>query len=171
MKKRYVFFALLAAAQLVLVICNTFGIPMGFGSSRLAQAVAYSKNLTGADSGFAFFASPIAGEVRAIFRLTDHDGNVRVQPITWSNSSEVNDRLRNAVGSMANFQNIQGDVAASLAAVLFGKNPDVTTIEVLVDGQSLPSMQQYREGLRPEWLPIFRQTFKRTDIQPGNKTA
>lgn len=171
MNKRFILVLMLAVMHLTLVTCGALNIPITFGSANVAQATAYYSAVSGADSGYAFFVSPIASEVEVTFLLTDEEGNSRRISHEWCDTAEANMRIKNSVEIMVNFPNIQHGVAASWAAVLFGQHPDAVRIEVLVEGKLLPTMDQYREGLRPEWGPAYYESFERTDREPKNRTA
>ncbi len=171
MSKSFSCAVVLVATHLVLVACGGLNLSVSAVGGPIGRAIAWYSALSGADSGYAFFVSPIASETQAEFLLVDREGNAWTESLAWATSSEANMRLKNTVDTMVNYENIRPAVAASWAALFFGRYPDVTTVEVHVVGQRLPKMSEYRTGQRPEWGTVFYEVFRREAPPRGNVTT
>jgi hypothetical protein len=51
--------------------------------------------------------------------------------------------------------------AASWAARVFGRHPQAEAVAVRVEEYMLPTLEEYRDGKRPHWQPIYDATFAR----------
>jgi hypothetical protein len=118
--------------------------------------------MTGADAGYGYFAPHVGSEVRVRFTLADNAGR------EWQDelAAGLNQEGRLRVGSMTGLfpadpeqRVLRHDLAASWAATMFGRHPTARVVIVRVEVYEVPSMAEYRAGLRPGWVQVFAATF------------
>jgi hypothetical protein len=149
----------LAAVHLVLVVCGAVHfrlVPLQWGG--IVQHT-YGA-LSGSDSGFGFFAPGVASALRATFTMTDDEGRTWTDVLEHGNNREARLRLGTVVSNFAE-ESMRRDVAASCAATPFGRHPTARQVVVRVEVYELPPMDAYRDGARPEWVPVYEVTVSR----------
>jgi hypothetical protein len=149
----------LAAVHLVLVVCGAAHfrlVPLQWGG--IVQHT-YGA-LSGSDSSFGFFAPGVASQLRATFTMTDDEGRTWTDVLEHGNNREARLRLGTVVSNFAE-ESMRRDVAASCAATMFGRHPTARQVVVRVEVYELPPMDAYRDGARPEWVPVYEVTVSR----------
>jgi hypothetical protein len=160
-----------ALAHLLLVMCGAFRwVPYPEGV-LFRSSLRFYMAMSGADGYYGFFAPTVDPEVRIRFRLVNRDGGDEFVTLKDGATSEANLRL-GAVGRLLPPATIETreDLIRSLAAAKLDRHPKAEEITVLVetfgvigpDGRfDMPSMSDYRSGVRSEWLPVHAVTLAR----------
>jgi hypothetical protein len=149
----------LVAVHLVLVVCGAAHfrlVPLNMGG--IVQHT-YGA-LSGSDSSFGFFAPGVSSAMRATFTMTDDKGHTWTDVLEHGNNREARLRLGTVVSNFAE-ETMRRDVAASCAATMFGRHPTARQVIVRVEVYELPPMEAYRDGARPEWVPVYEATVSR----------
>ncbi|WP_437591264.1 hypothetical protein [Sorangium sp. So ce1000] len=123
------------------------------GDGWLARALAYYGALSGAESGYDFFAHSITPLPRARFHVSDAAGATLTDALESGASRETEIRILNLVTPLLNVEDpaIQRSIAASWAGKVLARHPAAESVLVRVETYDLPSMREYREGKRSGW--------------------
>jgi hypothetical protein len=131
----------------LVVVLGAFQADLGCGR-WLADALASYGTLSGADSGYAFFAPAVASPPSATFEIVDATGAVVTDGLKPGTSSEADLRAGNIVGRFW----VQGDpalkrsIAASWAGKMFARHPGAVSVVVRVEECEVASIHAYRQG-------------------------
>jgi hypothetical protein len=147
------------AAALVAVVGHLGLVVMGAlqihpdGDGWLARALAVYGGLSGAESGYAFFADSITPLPRARFHVSDAGGAILIDALESGFSRETEIRILNLVTPFLNVEDptIQRSIAASWAGKVLARHPAAEGVLVRLETYDLPSMPEYREGKRSGW--------------------
>ncbi|WP_433936434.1 hypothetical protein AB3662_17300 [Sorangium cellulosum] len=137
-----------AAGHLGLVIVlGAFPIDLGWGG-RLADALASYGMLSGADSGYSFFAPAVGSPPSATFEIMDAKGAVLTDGIKPGTNSEADLRAGNIVGRfwLQDDQALKRSIAASWAGKMFARHPGAVSVVVRVEECEVASMHAYLQG-------------------------
>jgi hypothetical protein len=160
MTRKHAVCTILAGGLLVVMACSAAQIPLfegeGFGD-RTFRALAH---YTGADGSYGFFAPSVASQVRAVFTLSDDEGNSWQDTLEGNRTRETELRFGSLLGQ-AMQPETQEAVVQSWAAQMLGRHPTATELLVRVEVYDMPTMEQYRAGERPEWNMLYEVTFTR----------
>jgi hypothetical protein len=150
----------LALAHLVLVVCGAFGGLDVLKEAPGGQWPRVGTTLSGAETNFGFFAPAVASSNRPRFVITDGDGQPReVRP-----DDAPNHEVRIRAASPRHLflvPELRDPIAASWAGQVFGRHPQADAVTVRVEEYVLPTLEEYRDGKRPQWQPIYDATFAR----------
>lgn len=157
MRSRHCVCVLLAAAHLVVVICGAGDWLPDRSGGPPAWLVEWYATMSGAGSGYGFFAPAVGARYRARFVLRDVRGSTWTDTFDQSNSPEA--RLRLAGSADRAFASGEAEQSAarrerlvkSWAAVMFSRHPGAASLTVIVEAYDVPTMAQYRSGQRPSW--------------------
>jgi hypothetical protein len=121
-------------------------------------AVLYSA-LSGADSGYGFFAPKVASPRTARFTLVDEAGRVIVDTLPPRITREADIRVEDLV-EMFDTRRIDDEVRAQLAgtwaAAMFKRHPEAVSVTVDMGSWRVPTMAEAREGKPWRWRSIYR---------------
>jgi hypothetical protein len=129
--------------------------------------------LSGTDSSYGFFAPTVGTQLRATFVLTDAAGKTSTDILTTGVSKEADLRVGDLVAVFwMDDPDLKRGIAGSWAGRMLARHPEATRVVVHLDAYDLPTMDGYREGLRPEWHPHYHAEFARrngasADLQPS----
>ncbi|WP_437963767.1 hypothetical protein WMF04_29055 [Sorangium sp. So ce260] len=114
---------------------------------RVADAVACYGTLTGADSGYAFFAPGVGSPPTATFEVVDAAGAVTTDHLMSGANAEARLRAGNIVGRfwLEEDQPLKRAIAASWAGKMFARHPGAASVVVRVEECEVASMQEHRE--------------------------
>jgi hypothetical protein len=153
---------LLGATHLATVVCGAADcLPEQNRSVPVQVLQAYAK-LSGADSQYGFYAPEVGASCRAKFILQDDQGS------TWSDSLEATTyaeaRLRLGGSVECAFANdtaqqlpkVRQRLVKSWAATMFTRHPRAASVTVVVEVRDIPTMAEYRGGLRPNWIVVYK---------------
>jgi hypothetical protein len=163
MTKRTACLVAFAAGHLFLVACGAAGfglLPEGTGAEKALRCYGA---MTGADNTYGFFAPDVAEEARGFLTITDPDGRSWTEPVVEGDNEEVRLRLSSMYGVAAGGEQRRG-LAASWAARAFGRHPEARVITVRIDLYEVPTMEDYRDGDRPEFVTIYERSFVRGEV-------
>lgn len=149
-----------------------FGISeIEFDSKKpLGKAFAVYGDLTGASAGYGFFSPGVESQLRAQFDVTKADKSTRTIQLEEGMNSEAFIRTGDIIEKYyqafdeEDSDDMQRDLSASLAASVFGRFPTATDVRVRIDEFSTVSMNDYREGKRPEWKNLYTAHFSKKPI-------
>ncbi|WP_437324308.1 hypothetical protein [Sorangium sp. So ce381] len=146
-----------AAAHLGIVVLGALQVDL-HKAGRLGQAVAYYGALSGADSGYNFFAPSVSALPWARFQVTDARGRVISDVLESGANHEADLRVRSIVALFMTEEDesLRRSLAASWAGKVLARHPGAASVIVRLDVCDLPSMQEYREGKRPTWGLIYQ---------------
>lgn len=162
MKIRTTYLAAFAAFHVILVLCGAAHLQLISVNNLLGKSVATYAACSGADSSYGFFAPRVSPELKAEFVMTDADGQQWTDTTSFAKTKEAKLRFAASI-SMVSTDELRDGVAASWAAAMFGRHPRAVSVEMHVVFQDMPSMEQFREGARPRWQPMFDAKFERND--------
>jgi hypothetical protein len=169
MSPRHACLTLLAGIHLFLVACGASGNPLGSEESLGYKWRRLYGELSGADNRYGFFAPAVGYQLRTVFVLEDKDGG------TWS---DIHERGPNAecnlrLGGLTDAAWAQGNVDRtqlhSWAAAALGRHPRAVAVEVKIEAYQMPSMAQYRLGVRPHWETIYTANYTREDADGADR--
>ncbi|WP_437808881.1 hypothetical protein [Sorangium sp. So ce1078] len=160
--------ALAAAAHLGCVILGALHVDLQ-RAGRLGWGVAYHGALSGADSGYGFFAPSVGALPWARFQVTDARGKVIDDVLASGANPEVDLRVRSIVSSFMTEEDesMRRALAASWAGKVLARYPGAASVVVRLEICDLPSMQEYRDGKRPAWNLIYEAKVVRQHRPPA----
>ncbi|KYF59086.1 hypothetical protein BE08_39805 [Sorangium cellulosum] len=163
MSRRRAALLLAAAAAHVVVICLG-ALHVHIGDEGWARrAVKYYGLLSGADSGYSFFAPGVGSTLSASFQVNGPDGNIAADVLETGVSREADIRVRNIIGMfrLEEDPRVRRSLVASWAGKVLARHPDADSVVVQLDTFELPSMAEYREGKTAGWKLDYRAKFMR----------
>lgn len=147
-----------ALGHLTLVVLGALDVCLWELGPPGKLAVVYSA-LSGADSGYGFFAPKVAAPRTARFTLVDEAGQVTVDTLPPRITREADIRVEDLVEVFDNRRSdneIRAELAAIWAAAMFKRHPEAVSITVDMGSWRVPSMAQTREGKPWRWKSIYR---------------
>lgn len=148
----------LGGAHLLFVANAALGL-VAFGGP-LAYVAGFYGNVTGAETGYTFFAPRVPFEVRPHVQPFDAHGRPLPSPPLLARE----ERFRQAsLGLFFVQQQAPGLAGAALAADAFGRVPEARTVTVTLTMHVLPTMAEYRQGARPVDDVVYEGEFARDD--------
>jgi len=151
---------LLAAASghLVLVVIGGLDICL-WETGPLGKVLTYYSALTGADTGYGFFAPKVASPPTAEFTIVDADGHTHLDTLAPRITREADIRVEDLVevfDHRLSDDAVRARLAASWAANLFARHPEAASITVDMGFRRVPSMADLRQGKAPRWRSVYR---------------
>jgi hypothetical protein len=159
---------LLAGAHLLLVFCHAFEIRLAAGKDPVDQAVALYGTFSGANCRYGFFAPSVPADRRVTFTMTDAAGRSWTDTLQVPHNQEVNSHLHSVLARIHHPQ-LRHAVAASWAAMMFGRHPQAVEVVVRVEMSDIPTLAQHRAGQRPSWETIYEAAFSRAEEGPSRE--
>ena len=165
-RRGYLWLAL-AAGHLVLVT-------LGAGSVNLRElglpgrALEEYGGLSGANSGYGFFAPGVGFQLGARFDVVDGDGVTTPASLATGTSHEADIRVGNIIDQFGTVEDeddeeaaarVRRALAASLAGKVFGRHPEAVAVVVRLETFTPVSMKDWRGGERPRWSPLYTAKF------------
>jgi hypothetical protein len=120
--------------------------------------------LSGAGDSYSFFAPSVGPQLRARFELSTPRGGRFEETLETGKSREVGLRLGNVAGTVeivSRRTDLRRAFLGALAASRFGAHPEVDRVKVTIEEWVMPTMAQYRRGVRPTWRWLHEATFVR----------
>jgi hypothetical protein len=162
MSTRQLLAAIAAGIHLILVMGGAANTSLPRWSGVAGRGIRWYAAVSGADSGYGFFAPGVASETRATFTLTDNAGRTWTEAFDAAGNQEVQLRLGSMVSTAAS-PSMRRKLAASWAGKFFAIHPEVQSVLVRVEYYDLPQMDEYRDGERPEWVTEYEVEFFRNE--------
>lgn len=154
------FVKIAAVFHLALAVCGAAGYAPLADGGRAGRAASCYQAYTGTGTSFGFFAPGVAAQRRVVWHGYNEQTKGWVVDSESGPSLEAELRLSTAAGLFS--QEGPHDVlAASWAAWMFGKHPEVSLSIVEVEAYAVPTMEQYRAGARPRWVVVDAFSFVR----------
>ncbi|WP_437577701.1 hypothetical protein [Sorangium sp. So ce887] len=153
---------LLAAAVAHLVVVCLGALHVYIGDEGWARrAVKVYGLLSGADSGYSFFAPGVGTTLAASFQVNGANGEIAADVLETGVSREADIRVRNIIGmfSLEEDERVRRSLVASWAGKVLARHPDADGVVVQLDTFELPSMAEYREGKTTGWTLNYRAKF------------
>jgi hypothetical protein len=125
--------------------------------------------LSGAGDSYSFFAPAVGPQLRARFIVSTPQGEYFEETLDAGKSREVGFRLGNLAGTvyvLAQHEDLRSAFLGALAASRFGAHPEANRVQVSIEEWEMPTMAEYRVGVRPRWRSLHDATFVRT---PGSQ--
>jgi hypothetical protein len=127
---------------------------------RLVKGLATYGDYTGAGNIFSFFAPRVGNEIAVIYTLAGRDSSQHVTRLEGANT-ECNRRIQ----TIYNFFSIEEAsplLAQSCASYMLRQHPGTRLVRVMAVTQTVPGMEEYRNGARPKWEPfLIKDYYKR----------
>jgi hypothetical protein len=168
MSPKQIVLTTLAAVHLILVVCGAAGLFPQRQSSRPFRALTAYGALSGADSGYGFFAPGVAPQRRVRFVLTDVQGRSWAEYLVGASRTEASLRIGSVLGE-ASEPEWRAELAASWAAGLFSRHTEAKHIVALLEVEILPTLEEYRAGERPRWVIEYRAAFERAPAKASKE--
>jgi hypothetical protein len=161
MTKTNVAWTAAAALHLALVACGALGIVFGRNLDA-AMAIGHYAAASGADSSYGFFAPAVASQCRAFMTMRDAAGREWRDSLAHDPRSVFGLRATSILDSIPSLSDrLRRGVTASWASAMFGRHPSAVTVLVSVELHVLPTMAEWRDGVRPSWMTIYEARFVR----------
>jgi hypothetical protein len=130
-----------------------------FLPSRVPSILVPYAHLAGIDTGYALFAPNVPSAVSVVFELTDADGP-SAACLPMLNTREGLDRFNVNFNTFKNFEEIRPLLAYGWAIRMLELNPGHNKINVVIGNHNLPSMHDYRQGKRSQFIESVRYEFE-----------
>lgn len=131
----------------------------------VARGLRFYEALSGAGDSYGFFAPAVGPQLRARFTLSTPQGERFEETLETGKSREVGFRLGNLAGTVyiaAQRADLRRAFLGALAADRFGAHPEANLVQVTIEEWVMPTMAEYRLGVRPRWRSLHEATFVRT---------
>lgn len=128
-----------------------------------ASALRFYDALSGAGDSYSFFAPAVGPELRARFVMTTPQGT-REEVLGAGKNREVGFRLGCLAGTvyvLTKRTDLRRAFLGALAANRLGAHPDASRAAVSIEAWEMPTMVEYRVGIRPRWRSLNEATFVR----------
>ncbi|WP_437936567.1 hypothetical protein [Sorangium sp. So ce341] len=159
-RRRAVLLLAAAAAHVVVVCLGALHVHIG-DEGWARRAVKVYGLLSGADSGYSFFAPGVGSTRSASFQVNGADGEIATDVLETGVSREADIRVRNIIGMfwLEEDQMVRRSLVASWVGKVLARHPDADSVVVQLDTFELPSMAEYREGKAAGWNLDYRAKF------------
>jgi len=131
----------------------------------VGRGLRFYNALSGAGDSYSFFAPTVGPQLRARFILSSPQGERSEETLETGKSREVGFRLGNLAGTIyiaAKRTDLRRAFLGALAASSFGAHPEASHVQVNIEEWVMPTMADYRAGVRPRWRVLNDATFVRT---------
>ncbi|WP_437760663.1 hypothetical protein [Sorangium sp. So ce1389] len=159
-RRRAIILLAAAAAHLVVVCLGALHVNVG-DEGWARRAVKYYGLLSGADSGYSFFAPGVGPTLSASFQVNGANGKIAADVLETGVSREADIRVRNIIGMfwLEEDEMVRRSLVASWAGKVLARHPGADSVVVQLDTFELPSMAAYREGQTTGWKLNYRAKF------------
>ena len=153
---------LYGSSSLLLSQFNLSLVPLG----SIENFLHFYGLVTGSGTNYGFFSPGIGGQLKAQFEITDSNNHKYFTPLQPQTTHEVDLRISNIIDQFAYNSNLpieknfKRSLAASLAGTIFGEHSNAKQVRVMLEEYNPVSIQEYVEGERAQWNPIYQATFK-----------
>lgn len=159
-----IYYALAGLHLLMIMLFATHYSNWGQSESLLHKGITTLGYYSGSNNVFSFFAPGLSDQPYVIYTVRNKDG--REFNVDFSGGSpDFRNRLNNIYGYLA-FPESRQVFSASLANVVSLRYPQSSMIRVAMVVQQIPSMAEYRSGIRRSWHYWFHNDFKKDSLLP-----
>ena len=176
MRLRNCILILLATLHVGLVVSGAAELSWFSGTSRAASLLQWYSHLSGTDNNYSFFAPGVGPQERVTFIMTDAEGQSWTDDLKWGRTHEVNLCFSTVPFVMSSVDDDTAyNMMRSMADTMFRRHPTARTVDVRVETYAIelnsgdaapiydfPTMQEYREGKRPQWTALYHLEFSRS---------
>jgi hypothetical protein len=152
MSRGQVGIVLVAGGYLAVILCGALKIklvPQAPQAGQVARSLLYC---SGADNSYGFFAPSVSDEVELEFELSATER-------TWTEklSDLFANEARQRTGTMVDIfahvgePEVQRSILESWAEWALARHPEAHAVRVTLKHRVMPTMAEYRDGVRPEW--------------------
>ncbi|WP_437970969.1 hypothetical protein WMF04_17535 [Sorangium sp. So ce260] len=158
--RRRALLLLAVAAHFVIVGLGALHVHIG-DEGWARRAVKYYGRLSGANSGYSFFAPGVGSTLAANFQVNGSNGKIAADVLETGVSREADIRVRNIIGMfwLEEDEMVRRSLVASWAGKVLARHPGADSVVVQLDTFELPSMAEYREGKTTGWKLNYRAKF------------
>jgi hypothetical protein len=167
MNRKPLIWSLIAACHLGLVVCGAARVNLA-DVPGVGPALQLYGSLSGAENGYGFFAPGVCSQVRPRFTLTD-GRRVWTDRLEAGMSHEAELRVGSGL-SLSSYPELWDYLGASWSATLLGRNPGADQVLVTIEAHDVPSMAEYRNGVRPSWITLYQGVFTTQPTAPEPET-
>jgi hypothetical protein len=156
--------ACFVVGHMLMVICGALNFAPWIGRGVLGDALVTYGDFTGSRYSYGFFAPNIPNQVLAVVTSSNEEGVDTVE-VLGAGTGEIDHRMATM---MTFFTVVETDDlhAVSLAGYAFGRHPEAAEVAVSLRCYKIPSMQDYRQGVRPSADEYYRGVFaRRADVE------
>ncbi len=169
MERRRLAWTLAAVLHLALVVGGAASLRLPTVGPWTALLALY-REVSGADTNYAFFAPAVGSLARARMTMRDGQGaswedallDERTSPFAWRVSALLDIVPRSP-------ERLRRGLTASWAGVMFARHPVATEVEVDAQLRVLPTMAEWRQGARPSWMSVYQSAFVRKGSRGDSK--
>jgi hypothetical protein len=167
---------LLGAAHLATVVCGAGDYLPEQGRSVPGQALQAYAKLSGADGQYGFYAPEVGAPSRATFILQDNQGSTWSDSLQKATGAEARLRLEGSVecafanGAAQQLPKVRQRLVKSWAATMLTRHPRAVSVTVVVEVCDIPTMAEYRDGLRPNWIVVYQCQVLRDTLVASERT-
>lgn len=156
--RRRIVLLLAATGHLTLVLLGGLDICL-WERGPLGKLLTVYSALSGADSGYGYYAPRVGAPPVAKFTIVDDAGRAlvdRLQPgVTREGDIRVEDLIE-VFDDDANDDAMRARLAASWAATMFARHPRAASVTVDMGFRRVPSMAEARRGAAMGWKSAYR---------------
>lgn len=167
LRKRYpqrVFLVIVFSWHIALVVAGAAHLTAQL-SGPFGRGARFYDALSGAGDSYSFFAPEVGPQLRARFVLFSPMGERSEEMLETGKSREVGFRLGNIAGTIyiaTKRTDLRRAFLGALAASSFSTHPKASLVQVNIEHWVMPTMAEYRAGVRPEWRGLNDAMFART---------
>lgn len=135
-----------------------------FTEGKLSMIEDVYSDMTGANSGFKFFAPNVGSDPRVVFEIYHKDGKVTERFMHTGRNREAELRWRGMISQFwdeADNEKMRRALTASWSGKIFARYPDSKEIVVKVQSYFLPTMEEWRKGRKPYWEDYYKVKYRR----------
>ncbi|MDC0717299.1 hypothetical protein [Nannocystis bainbridge] len=147
-----------AAFHLALVVLGGLGFCL-WGAGPLGPLLTYYAALTGADSGYGFYAPSVGDPPTLTLTIVDDEGRARLESLAPRITREADIRVEDLIEVFHNRridEAVRARLAASWAAELFSRHPSARSVTVDMGFHRVPSLVAASRGAPTRWRSVYR---------------
>lgn len=166
---------LLMLLALVHICLAAFGAAaISLGDPENIPLVEWYRHMSGADNDFAFFAPGVGAQQRVQFVLQDDEGRTWTESLRIGPNHEANLCFETVPFVLASADDRTAwNMLDSMAQTMLKRHSNATSVTIRVESFAaawhtenpeqpvvdFPTMHEYQQGKRPEWLLMYEVTF------------
>lgn len=169
MRKHWRLWLGLAGGHLILVTLGAASVDL-YRLGPLGRMLDAYSELSGANSGYGFFAPNVYGNAVATFFIRDGQGNTVTAAIETGSSHEADLNAAHLAGKVGpDDPERQRGMAESLARKLFARHLEAVEVRVRFEYIETVSMDDFKSGARPQRTLEYEARFARDGSMLGEE--
>jgi hypothetical protein len=166
MHRKWILGISVCAIHLMIVILGASGFLPHRNHGTWVPSLHWYAMMSGANAQYGFYAPSVGNYSRTRFELHDESGRTWSDNFETAKLSEARLRLGGADfplmnGEAQKSRELRERMVKSWAAAMFARHPNAVALTVFVESYDVPSMADYRAGMRPNWNLIYQADVKR----------